>query len=183
MTAAGIRRSAIILLLSAAWSLALCAPAFAHARLVDAVPNDGDTLAESPEQLRLRFNEPVEAEFSPLKVYDEENNRVDQDNARVAPDDPETVVVGLETLPEGDYTVDWRVTSEDGHPIGGAYAFSVESSAAAAEGGAGDEQLGGEPVEQDSGSAQGLAWVALLAVLVVGAAAVGFVVLRQRRHM
>lgn len=65
-----IRRLAILLVLSAAWLALWCAPALAHAQLLRSEPEAGATLAEAPEQVRLRFSEPVEAEFSPLEVYE-----------------------------------------------------------------------------------------------------------------
>ncbi len=114
-----------VLALAALWLTVCCAPAFAHARLVQETPASGASLAEPPEQVRLRFNEPVDAEFDPVKVYDAEGDRVDEDDARVDPDDARVLLAGLEDLPEGSYRVEWRVTSIDGHVIEDAYAFNV----------------------------------------------------------
>jgi methionine-rich copper-binding protein CopC len=44
--------------------------------------------------MRLRVNEPVDAEFDPLKVYDAEGNRVDEDDARIDPNDARVLVGG-----------------------------------------------------------------------------------------
>ncbi len=130
--------------LSVAWLVLSSAPALAHARLVEAYPADGAVLTDSPEQVQLLFNEPVEAEFDPLKVYDQEGDRVDEDNARVSPNNARLLVIDLEELPEGSYTVDWRVTSTDGHPIDDTHEFTVDASAA---GGAGEPI---EPVERSA---------------------------------
>ena len=119
------RRLTALLWLSAAWLLLLVGPALAHARLVEAYPTDGDALAESPEQVRLSFDEPIEAAFDPIKVYDQQGDRVDEDDARVDPDDAKVLVGGLEELPDGSYTVQWRVTSIDGHIIDDTYQFAV----------------------------------------------------------
>ncbi|MGH3086899.1 MAG: copper resistance CopC family protein [Rubrobacteraceae bacterium] len=113
--------------LSLLWVLLLCAPAFAHASLVEAEPADGASLERAPEEVRLAFNEPVEAAFSPVEVYGSGGGRVDLDDARVDPDDARVVVVGLEDLSEGAYTVEWRVTSVDGHVVDGKYKFSVSA--------------------------------------------------------
>jgi copper resistance protein C len=122
---AGTRRLVALLWLSAVWVLLSCAPALAHARLLQEEPADGATLAKNPDRVELRFSEPVDAEFSPLEVRDSEGERVDKDNARVDPDDARVLTVDLEELTEGSYTVDWRVTSIDGHVVEGRYGFAV----------------------------------------------------------
>jgi hypothetical protein len=50
---------------------------------------------------------------------------VDEDNARADPDDAKALVAGLQELSDGSYTVEWRVTSLDGHVIDGTYQFAV----------------------------------------------------------
>ena len=122
------RRLVVLLWLSVGWLLLSCVPALAHATLLQATPAGGARLGESPEQVRLRFNEPVDAEFDPLKVYDAEGERVDKDDARVDPNDARDLVEGLKDLPKGSYKVEWRVTSIDGHVVSGEYGFSVTGS-------------------------------------------------------
>ncbi len=92
--------------------------------------------------MQLLFDEPIEAEFDPLKVYDQGGERVDEDNARVSPNNRKLLVTDLQELPEGSYTVDWRVTSTDGHPISGTRRFAVDASSA---GGVGEPI---EPIER-----------------------------------
>jgi copper resistance protein C len=121
----GSRRLVTLLWLSAVWLLLSCVPALAHARLVQEDPADGATLAESPDMVELRFSEPVDAEFSPLEVHNSEGERVDEDNARIDPADARVLIVDLEELSEGSYTVEWRVTSIDGHVVEGRYGFAV----------------------------------------------------------
>ena len=138
-------RLAALLGLLAVWLVLSCAPALAHARLEETYPADGDAVSGPPEQVQLLFNEPIEAEFDPLKVYDQGGDRVDEDNARVSPNNRKLLVVDLEALSEGTYTADWRVTSTDGHPISGTRRFTVDASAT---GGA------GEPIESIEQSAE-----------------------------
>lgn len=148
-------------------------------------PPEGVALAEPPQQVQLRFNEPIEAEFSPLKVADQRGNRVDEDDARISSNDARLLLTDLQELPEGSYTVEWRVASADGHPVSGTYSFSVDALAADAQEGAGEPI---EPVEQRSskheeeGSQEGgVIRAAVLGVVLIGALAVaGFVVLRRR---
>lgn len=121
-------RLAGLLWLSVLWLMLSCVPALAHATLLQEMPAGGARLDEPPEEVRLRFNEPVDAEFDPLKVYDAKGDRVDQDDARIDPNDARVVVEGLKELPKGSYRVEWRVTSVDGHVVSGEYGFSVTGS-------------------------------------------------------
>jgi methionine-rich copper-binding protein CopC len=119
----------MLLALSLIWVVALCASALAHARLSEAEPAAGSTVEGSPEQVRLQFNEPVEAEFDPVKVLDSAGERVDEKNAHVAPEDVRVVEADLKELKEGAYRVEWRVTSVDGHVVADAYEFTVAAAA------------------------------------------------------
>ena len=65
------------------------------------------------------------AEFDPVVVRDASGDRVDARDGRVDPNDARVVLAGLGELPEGSYTVEWRVTSIDGHVIDGRYGFAV----------------------------------------------------------
>ena len=163
-------------MLVALWLLAHGAPALAHAELQRTSPAEGDTLSEQPGEVRLDFDEPVRAEFDPIKVTDEGGDRVDEGDAQTLEDDPDIVVAGLDELPEGNYTVEWRVTSADGDPVGGDFGFAVGDSAVDAEGG-GEE----EPTADAAGSG-GVPLGAIVGVLLVGGAVVGgFLVLRRRK--
>jgi methionine-rich copper-binding protein CopC len=128
-------RALIALMLAALWLAVWCSPALAHARLLRESPASGASLENPPERVRLRFSEPVDAEFDPVRVFDAEGERVDEDDARVDPDDARVLLAGLEDLPQGSYRVEWRATSVDGHVVEDAYAFNVTPEASAAEGG------------------------------------------------
>jgi methionine-rich copper-binding protein CopC len=182
-TKSGACRVAALLGLSAVWLLLSCGPVLAHARLVETYPADGETLAESPEQVQLRFNEPVEAAFDSIEVYDQEGDRVDEEDARVSPEDRRLLVADLGELSEGSYTAEWRIASADGHPIDGEYEFAMNASAAGT--GAGTPIAPVErSVEQDeAGSRWGGVLVPIFGVLLVCAlAVVGLVMLRWRRR-
>ena len=170
--------------LSATWLLLSCGPVLAHARLTETYPTEGDTLVESPEQVQLLFNEPIEAEFEPIEVYDQGGDRVDEDDARVSSNDRRIMVVDLDELPEGSYTVEWRAASADAHPISGTYGFTVNASVADADPDAGEPI---EPIErsakrEETSSARDLVPAMVLGILLVGALVVaGLVVLRRRK--
>ncbi|MCW2241479.1 copper resistance CopC/CopD family protein [Azospirillum canadense] len=96
--------------------------ACAHAFLRDTVPEDSSRLEASPPDIQLRFNEPV----TPItvQVLDSAGQPVAENRPVSGPDD--TVRLPLpHPLPNGTYTVSYRVTSADGHPAVGSIAFGV----------------------------------------------------------
>jgi copper transport protein len=120
------KRHAVLLAgLAAAWLVLACAPALAHANLVETSPPQGGDVSKPPERVELRFNEPVDAEFDPVVVRAADGARVDTHDARVDPQDARVVLADLESVPRGTYTVEWRVTSIDGHVLEGRYDFAV----------------------------------------------------------
>jgi len=120
-------RLATLLSLGVATLVALAvsaAPASAHAVLEEATPQDRSVLDEAPEQVALRFNEPVSLPTGGMRVFDADAERIDEGATDVA--DPETVAVSLpDDLPEGGYVVTWRVISADSHPVSGVLTFTV----------------------------------------------------------
>jgi copper transport protein len=144
------RRAVLLAGLACAWLLLACAPALAHANLVDASPARGGEVSKPPERVELRFTEPVDAEFDPVVVRNGDGARVDAHDARVDPEDARVVLADLEKLPEGSYTVVWRVTSIDGHVVEGRYGFAV--AAAGEEQSSGDDRGSGGNTSQAAGA-------------------------------
>lgn len=162
VASSAIRRLAVLLGLSILWLLLCGGPALAHARLLQADPASGERLSKLPEQVRLQFNEPIEAEFTPVKVFDPNGDRVDQDDACVDPEDARVLVSDLGEPPEGSrtgvYKVEWRVTSDDGHPVNDTYGFTVagsDESQSGAQAGTGAGEAEEQPSDQ-SGSETGV---------------------------
>lgn len=120
----------------------------AHAELVSSDPEDGALLAEAPARVRLSFSEPIEPDFFALEVYAPDRTRVDQNNARVSADNIAALEVDLRPLPQGTYTVSWRVMSIDSHIVQGTFAFAVGTSTATSA--ALDIQTRGAPFELDA---------------------------------
>lgn len=103
--------------------LAAAAPAAAHAQLTATVPADGEVLPAPPPSVELRFNEPVRVPDGAVRVYDTDGAQL----SGGGDDDPRAEVVALDVvgLEHGTYVVTYRVASADGHPIKGAFVFSV----------------------------------------------------------
>jgi methionine-rich copper-binding protein CopC len=107
--------------------LALLAPATlgAHATLVRSVPARRAVVSAAPPRARLRFSEPLEPAFARASVWDGQGAQVDLRDARVEPDDPAELSVGLPSLGPGSYSVKFRVLSVDGHVVEGEVPFAV----------------------------------------------------------
>src|SRR5919202_1749358 len=95
----------------------LSAPASAHAILLRTEPAPQTTVKTAPAAVRLHFSEPVEVAFGAVRVFDVDGHRVD--SGRISRADGNREVVVPVHLGNGTYTVTWRVTSADGHPVHG----------------------------------------------------------------
>ena len=107
-------------------------PAQAHDALVGTVPLNTEVLTTAPATVELTFTE----EPLPLGT---EVRVVGPDGALVSTGPAEirgtTVVQALAgSIPAGDYDVEWRSTSSDGHGLTGTLAFTVATSTPAAAG-------------------------------------------------
>ncbi|MFD7840071.1 copper resistance CopC/CopD family protein [Streptomyces sp. NPDC059761] len=122
-------------------------PALAHTALSGSDPADGTVLDAPPRQVTLTFTESVSFPDDALRVLSPANERVNPRPARHADGKGNTARVELsDNLPQGTYTVAWRVVSADSHPISGAFTFSVgkpsETAAAVTTGSPDDTAVG-----------------------------------------
>ncbi|WP_311208388.1 MULTISPECIES: copper resistance protein CopC [unclassified Aeromicrobium] len=168
-------RSVLLCLLAAVLVLTPAAVSSAHSALIGSNPQTGSTVEALPEQLELRFNESV-SDISPAMVL----RRDGQSVATLAPrvDGPRLLAdAPAETLPDGRYTLVWRIVSADGHPLDGVVSFTLGDGTAPAT--AAPTQR--EATEVSSTSRTGaLALGGLAAVVLV--AAVITLVRRSRTH-
>lgn len=113
------------------------APAYAHSTLEDSDPADGARVGSSPDLVRLTFDEPILDGPNQITVSGPENGEWQRDDTlRI---EGEVVSAELATLGgAGEYTVDYRVVSLDGHPVSGSVGFTLT------------EPAGGAPVRTES---------------------------------
>lgn len=112
--------------------LTVAAPASAHDELVSTSPAFDEQLTTAPEQVVLTFSDDV------LQLSGSNGTAmtvVDESGADWVAGDPvisaDTVTVPLKSgMPNGDFTVTWKIVSSDGHPTSGEYAFSLAAAAA-----------------------------------------------------
>ncbi|MFJ7245608.1 FixH family protein [Kitasatospora sp. NPDC098652] len=106
--------------------LAGAAPASAHATLDSTDPAQNSVVATAPPAVTLTFSETVSLSSDSVRVLDPAGKAVDTGNPGHADGKGNTARVGLNSgLANGTYTVAWRAVSEDSHPVGGAFTFSI----------------------------------------------------------
>jgi len=102
-------------------------PADSHAVLVRSTPAARAVLSHPPDRVRLWFNERLEPAFSSVTVWSGSGARMDRQDVRVGPDDPNQLSVTLPALDPGTYTVRFRVLSVDGHIVEGNFSFMIKT--------------------------------------------------------
>ncbi len=123
----------LVAVLSIAFAGAMLAPsAFAHDQLLSSDPSNGATVQSAPRTMVLMFSADLKPIGTTVVLQDSAGKKYDA--APTVSGRNLTVGVGTE-LPAGEYTLEWRVVSSDGHPIEGTTAnlqavkFTVAASA------------------------------------------------------
>lgn len=176
--------------------------ASAHDTLASTDPADGSTVAVAPAAVTLVFNEPAQALGSQIRVIGPDGSVVSTGDVVLNGASVSEHLV--DSRPAGTYTVAWRITSTDGHPISGSFTFTATGAAgpaptaatpaptatAAANAAAapttsstGDTVIAPSPTPSaGTGSSDGLSpgLVAGIVILVAGVGAAGILVARRR---
>ena len=96
-----------------------------HNHLVKSMPGAGQTLASSPADVRLWFDERPEVPFTSVTILRADSSKVATIKA-LATDDTLAVSAPLPArLPAGTYVVQWRTASSDGHAVRGRFGFTI----------------------------------------------------------
>lgn len=94
-------------------------PALAHDGLIDTEPSKGAKLSQSLKSATLTFSGELNSLGTEIRMTNEKGTATDA----VASVEADTLTVDFgEKLPDGEYTLAWRVVSSDGHPIEGTLA-------------------------------------------------------------
>jgi methionine-rich copper-binding protein CopC len=153
--------------------------ASAHSAVVGSDPANGAQIATAPERVSLRFNEALQEKFASLTVVGPDGNLWSKGSPTVQAD---TISVPLEGLgPVGEYTIAFRVTSADGHPVSGTQKFTLTQQGTGTPG----PKAGGQSSSSSSsdGSSSGnnwLIWVFVGAGVVVIGGGLWFVLRKPR---
>jgi methionine-rich copper-binding protein CopC len=187
----------LALLLAMAGLLMAAAPASAHDQLVSTDPVADSTLDALPAELTLTYSADILAEPGATLVQ-----VTDATGADIADGDPvvsgATVTQALTPGATGAVSVVWKVVSSDGHPIDGAFGFTVAAAEPAPTDAASptpsdtpepmmttmaspSPTLTSAAPADDDADAPNLWWLLVVIVVLVVVAVVWFVVARRRR--
>jgi copper transport protein len=110
----------------AGWiTLAFAAAAGAHANLLSSDPAASALVDQAPAAVTMTFSEPPDPSLSIVHVLDVNGTQVEAGPVEAGQRNQLRVSLP-EDLPDGVYTVSWRVVSEaDGHATAGAFSFGV----------------------------------------------------------
>jgi copper resistance protein C len=135
--------------------------AAAHAARIATDPAENAALAAGPQRVSATFNEQMQPEFAAMTVVGPDGNLWNTGDPQVQ---GAVLSVGVRPLgPEGTYTVNYRVTSADGHPVSGSWTFRLTVAATGTP---------GPPAAQPSAPADG-GGIPVWPFLVAGAAIIG----------
>ena len=172
-----IRRSVVVAMLTALGLALIGGQAQAHSQLDSSVPAAGATVDTAPTLIELTFNQEIGTEFANVGLTDSSGAGW---VAQISEVEGKTVRVAVSpSMPPQQYTVAYRVVSDDGHPITGSYEFTYAAPAAAPTEAqqnsptAPTTVAAGEPAATSS-SSSGLPWllIGVMVVLVLGGVAV-----------
>lgn len=121
------KRLLLVVALMCGTALFAAVPASAHSELVSSDPPADVTRDFAPIGVGLVFNQDINESFATISVVGPGEEQWTQGSATV--DGPNVSILLKDGLPNGQYTVGFRVTSADGHPITGSYGFAVEVAA------------------------------------------------------
>jgi len=97
--------------------------ASAHAARVSADPADNAVLTTDPDEVSATFNERLQTTFAAMTVVGPDGNVWSTGEPAVH---GAVVSIGMRPLgPAGAYTVNYRVTSADGHVVSGSWSFRL----------------------------------------------------------
>ncbi|MEV0216269.1 copper resistance CopC family protein [Micromonospora sp. NPDC050695] len=148
------------------------APAWAHNSLRSSTPARDATLPSAPVEVTLEFMRRLDPAFTTIVLTDATRQKIPTGDPVVVGATSTVRVTG--PLPNGTYTVGYRVVSADGHPAQGSYPFTVAdpTSTAAPVRDASTPAPPAAAVQPGGGSSAGVrlagAALAVLAVVVAG---------------
>jgi copper resistance protein C len=107
-------------------ALAAAGAASAHATRIATDPVENTELTQSPAKVSAMFSEALQPEFAAMTVVGPDGNLWSTGDPQV---DGAVISVDVRPLgPAGTYTVNYRVTSADGHAVSGSWSFSLTAA-------------------------------------------------------
>ncbi|WP_305093338.1 copper resistance CopC family protein [Prescottella sp. R16] len=151
--------------------------AAAHSAVIGSSPENGTEIATAPDRVSLQFNETLQDKFASLTVVGPDGNLWSKGDPTVAGD---SISVPLEGLgPVGEYTIAFRVTSADGHPVSGTRTFTLTQEGTGTPGAKAGGQSSDSSSDDESDSSM-LIWVFVGVGVVVFAGGLWFALRKPR---
>lgn len=122
----GLFRAASVTVIILISSLGFLSNASAHAEIVDSYPIAGSVLTEGPNKVTLTWSEEITTDKSQIRIIDS-LGEVQDSELSIENTNGSTIATLLlyDNLPNGGWSVTWKVVSADGHLVGGVVPFSV----------------------------------------------------------
>lgn len=169
-------RPLLVVMTVALVSVAGAGGAAAHDVLVSTSPANGALVSTVPKAVTLLFDQPALAIGTEV-VVNGPSGAVQLGKATIV---DSTVTQRVEPgAPAGHYTVNWRVTSADGHPVSGTFTFTARAAGAGVVPTRSAASGTTQPTASKAGSA--LPWVLLVAAVLLLSLVAG-TAMRSRRH-
>jgi methionine-rich copper-binding protein CopC len=158
---AGLLAAAAVSLLAMLW---LAVPASAHNSLVGSTPKDGSQMDSGPDQIELKFDEPVQMGqgLNTIAVIGPNNDHWEAGPAQVASNVVSAPVRPLG--PAGSYKIGYRILSADGHPVTGEVSFTLTKAGDGTPAPA-DQQFGQPPAADSATGVPTWLWIVGAGVL------------------
>ncbi|WP_257963413.1 copper resistance CopC family protein [Brevibacterium ravenspurgense] len=169
-------------------------PAQAHDQLIGSNPKQGAKLDKQPEWIELNYSGEIQDIGTEIRV---ERDGEDYSAGEITVEGRTVKSALPDDLKPGDYTIAWRVVSQDGHPISGTVEFTILDSAGsggevegagddeAADGAAdkaeGDQESNASDQEKASEEGAGVSPVVLVLLAVAGLGALAAVIMMFTR--
>ncbi|MFC9786815.1 copper resistance protein CopC [Rhodococcus sp. NPDC127528] len=146
----------------------------AHSVVTGSVPDNGASVATGPAQASVTFNEPLQSSFATMTVVGPDGNLWSKGDPTVQ---GQTISVPVGDLgPTGEYTIAFRVTSADGHPVSGTRTFTLTAEGTGTPG----AKAGGSSTSGDEGSGGVPLWPFIAGAVVVFGGGLAFALRRPR---
>lgn len=168
---------AVVALVVAMLGAVMAGPALAHSARTGASPEDGASISAAPDRVTLTFNEDLQEAYATLKVVGPDGNFWQKGEPTIDGRDVSVRIDGLG--PAGEYKVNFRVTSADGHPVQGQTTFTLTQAGNGVAGEAVPADYEA-PAESEGGIKAWYIIVPVVVVVLLVGAGVAFALVRRR---
>ncbi|MEV0249838.1 copper resistance CopC family protein [Nocardia sp. NPDC050712] len=137
-------------LLLLGFGVAGAGPAAAHSAPIASVPADGASIEVSPGKVSITFNEELQPSFPSLTVVGPPDRNLWSQGKPVVEGSTISMEVG-DLGPAGEYTIAFRVTSADGHPVSGTRTFTLTKAGTGTPGPRADAKANADGADESGG--------------------------------